>query len=66
MKDDNQKTLKNDLIHGAMFDNNQSLTELYNHYLILKRTNKTKNEKLFNLIDDDILHCFESMRELNI
>jgi len=66
MKDDNEKTLKNDLIHGAMFDNNQSLTELYNHYLILKRTNKSKNEKLFNLIDDDILHCFECMRELNI
>ena len=59
-----EKNLKNTLIHGKFDD--QNLHELYYHYLILKKAKKTKNEKLFNLIDDDILACFEAMRELNI
>ena len=61
-----EQTLKNNLINGKMFENTQDLNELYNHYLILKKSNKTKDQKLFNLLDDDIVQCFESMRELKL
>jgi len=61
-----EQNIKNDLIHGKLFDSNQNLHDLYNHYLILKRFNKNKDQKLFNLIDDDIIYCFEKMRKLNI
>jgi len=60
-----QQNLKNDFLHGRMYDN-QNLNDLYYHYLILKGENKLKDQKLFNLIDDDIIQCFEAMREQNI
>ena len=60
------QTLKNNFLNGKIFENNESLKELYKDYLVLKNSNTYENEKFLNLIDDDILQCFDAMRQQNI